>query len=637
MRPFEGDLACEQWLTEGLQALHQQADGHAVVLLTRLLNHCPDQRLALVEALLPTIPTRSTEALLRWSSLVEALQRRLPESPSGWLLGVVFQYARGDQQGARLRLQTRLTQPATTWPMWATCIQWWQAAGHAKKVAFYTAQAFSCHGHEPELHFLFADQHIALQQWEEAAQILEQALGLDAQQTQGWYTLGKVRVQLQDRAAALRAFNQVLRRDGNHTGACSRSGLLRCQHGEYTAGLEQLRQAVDQQPELGRLWFRYGCGLLWAGEARAGVDALQHAVQLLPGLAEGWSNLGLAWLQLEQLGRAEEAFQQAITLDPNQKEADLNLALLMLRVGQFEQGWSLYDQRWSWSGMFQPPAEGSLWRPPHPLPEHLWIVAEQGYGDTIQFSRYLLVLADAFQRLTLLVHPALLTLFKRSFPQLDIQALGHTKVPKHAHWTTPIELCRGLDPNLRHPPNPPYLEPSLLDNAQWQARLHMAGSDQRLRIGLVWAGNPKQSNDRSRSMSAGAFQPLVEEVSDALFFSFQVGSQQLHSTDELSHLGVVDLAPLLDDFDQTASALSCMDLLIGVDTAVVHLAGALGMPVWLLLSVDADWRWFHGKHRQSSVFYPSMRLFRQTHARDWSTPMDQMQRALLAPSREIKP
>jgi hypothetical protein len=242
---------------------------------------------------------------------------------------------------------------------------------------------------------------------------------------------------------------------------------------------------------------------------------------------------------------------------------------------------------------------------------HIYVQAEQGFGDTLQFARYLPRLNALARSVSLRVQDPLCALLRESLPGIDI--LGKGSAPS----ATPDYECALLSlPGRFHtrvetiPASVPYLRPPAERAARWQRRLAaMPG----VKIGLVWAGSAEHANDFRRSLPFAALAPVLA-VAGASFASLQVGPR---SRDRKGRLAarVTDLSKELVDFSETAAAIAALDLVVAVDTAVAHLAGALGKPVWLLLPAVTDWRWLLG--RADSPWYPTMRIFRQRDGEAW--------------------
>jgi hypothetical protein len=355
--------------------------------------------------------------------------------------------------------------------------------------------------------------------------------------------------------------------------------------------------------------------------------ACRAAIRLQPGHAGAHANLGLA---LRSLGRFEAAIaslREAIRLQPGHVKAHVDLGMTLLLLGRFAEGFAEYEHRLTPrpAGVLGPPS----WRGEPLEGRTILLHAEQGIGDTIQFIRYLPEVRRCGAGRVLLAAPPPFTRLLAGLPHLDalVRAEDWAEIRAHVHCPL-LSLPHALGTTIETIPAPvPYLraEPAAL--ARWRERLEDARN---LRVGLVWAGNPRHQDDRNRSIAPERLAPLLR-VKDVCWASLQLGApvQALH--EQVPGGAVLDLASELTDLAETAAAMMQLDLVIAVDTAVAHLAGALGRPVWVLLPAVPDWRWLLG--REDSPWYPTMRLFRQRRPGDWDGVVVQVAAALEALAR----
>jgi hypothetical protein len=238
--------------------------------------------------------------------------------------------------------------------------------------------------------------------------------------------------------------------------------------------------------------------------------------------------------------------------------------------------------------------------------------AEQGFGDTLQFIRYLPLVQERGRQIVLECQPELRRLLQSNMPDMSIVSRGHALPPFDVQCPL-MSLPRIFATDLTNiPPSVPHLEANADDIAVWRNRLaeHTAPA----KVGLVWAGNPDHANDRNRSVELASLAPLAE-VPGVRFFSLQKGEAVSETNKLTTNMDLTDTAAELMDFADTAALIANLDLIITVDTAVAHLAGAMGRPVWTLLPFVPDWRWL--LNREDSPWYPTMRLFRQPTIGDW--------------------
>jgi hypothetical protein len=316
---------------------------------------------------------------------------------------------------------------------------------------------------------------------------------------------------------------------------------------------------------------------------------------------------------------AEAAFRESIRIAPSVPLVHWNLSLLLLLTGRWKEGFAEHEWRLRLGDVDRFPMPA--WDGANLAGRSILLHAEQGFGDAIQFVRYIPLLVAQGARIIVQCQPQLVRLFQTLRGVSEI--LPSPQRPAHADMHAPLMSLPhllGTTPETV-PPTVPYLGADPADVELWKQRVSAPPAIRK--VGLVYAGNPRHTNDCNRSIAPRLLAPLGD-VPNVGWFSLQV-----HSGAPLSQLGfeITDLSPALGDFADTAAGISALDLLISVDTAAAHLAGALGVPVWLLLPEVPDWRWL--LDRSDSVWYPSMRLFRQPAAGDWNSVVADVRRALL--------
>jgi tetratricopeptide (TPR) repeat protein len=354
------------------------------------------------------------------------------------------------------------------------------------------------------------------------------------------------------------------------------------------------------------------------------VAAYRNAILGLPDLPENHYNLGNALRARLALDEAVRAYDRALELRPFYPNARLNQSLVFLLRGDFGRGWEGFEWRLQTDEVERRHLSAPFWRGEALAGRCLLLHAEQGLGDTIQCLRYLPTLAARGGRVILEVQPSLRRLVddmidRGRLPSIEVRSRGE-ELPAfdcHLPLMSLHRLFHAGGPAV--PDNAPYIRPDPEMVARWQDRL---GGNGEIRIGLVWAGNPQHRNDRNRSIPPAALLPILTAPPSAersrRFFSLQVGPAASGLSAFPDKL-VTDLGPFLHDFADTAAAIAGLDLIICVDTSVAHLAGAIGRPVRLLLPHAPDWRWL--LDRSDSIWYPGMRLYRQSSPGDWTAPV----------------
>jgi tetratricopeptide (TPR) repeat protein len=392
--------------------------------------------------------------------------------------------------------------------------------------------------------------------------------------------------------------------------ALSNLGVALYEQKKYEEASAYHRRAVALRPDFALGHNNLGNALYGLKRFEEAIAAYRRAIALEAAYADAWSNLGTA---LHHSGHYEEAIvalRRALALAPSHANAHSGLGILLLMRGDFAEGLD-EEARADRLGRLQAPLPQQPWQGESLAGLHICVQAEQGFGDTIQFVRYLPLLKDRAGSVIVCVHKPLVALMRENFPGIEVVAVPPTPLRADCDCAL-LSLPRLFKTRLETIPAPvPYLRPSADVAARWQQRLAtMLG----LKIGLVWAGRPEHANNHRRSLALTALAPLFQ-VPGVSFASLQVGDPAAELAAN-SALKIADFSPQLTDFNETAGALAALDLLIAVDTSAAHLAGALGRPVWVLLPSVTDWRWLLG--REDNRWYPTMRLFRQQADEPWA-------------------
>jgi tetratricopeptide (TPR) repeat protein len=370
-------------------------------------------------------------------------------------------------------------------------------------------------------------------------------------------------------------------------------------------------------------------GVLWRLEDFEG--ALTHArqaVALAPEHPYAVRILGTALLNLNRVDEAQAHLRHALQLLPGFALAELDLAFTLLLAGQLEEGWAMYERRWRDTdrmrrpGFFRPEME---WRGPasQPLPgKRIVVYAEQGLGDVIQFIRYAPRLQQDGGTVCAVIQPELADLVEHSMPGVEC-ITGQRNLHADYHVAL-LELPMHYGTTLATvPAEPHYLAPAPDKTARWRERL--APWQGRFKVGLAWCGSPAQVNNNNRALRLSDLLPVLA-MPGVQCFSLQKGDAGPF-TDVTPPPGqLVDLTGDWADFTDSAAMLQNLDLVISVDTAVAHLAGAVGRPAWVMLAPNADWRWLLG--REDSPWYPSVRLFRRAHGEPRAAQVARVAQAL---------
>jgi len=348
-------------------------------------------------------------------------------------------------------------------------------------------------------------------------------------------------------------------------------------------------------------------------EARTAFNRAEELDAIAGGAAEVFVMHGYYLLECDRVAEAIALYERRLPSQPH-PTGQAHYGFALLTAGRFLEGWRQYEFRWLDRRLSatRPEFRRPRWNGQDLRGKTLLLWAEQGYGDAIQFARFAQVLKDKGARVVFRV-PRALRQLAGGLPGVDEVIRAGDELPETFDYQlAAMSVPAALGLTLDSIPAPiPYLSVDPGRVASWQARL---GSDTKLKVGLAWAGNPNHENDRHRSVPSSALAALLA-VEGVRFFSLQKEKREGDEACLPFGTALVDLAPDLGDFSDTAAAVNALDLLVTVDTAVAHLAGALGKPCWLLLPPNADFRWL--REGETTPWYPTMRLFRQRHGGDW--------------------
>jgi Tfp pilus assembly protein PilF len=429
----------------------------------------------------------------------------------------------------------------------------------------------------------------------------------------GHQSAGRLEEALTDYAKAL-ALNPSDARAYNNMGVALRA------LGRPEAALASYRRSPALRQDDPGLFSNMGNILRHLGRQAEAAECLRRSVALRPDSADSWRNLGLVLRDLGELEEAIACFDRADALRPNHTDTIWDRAYAYLLKGDLAAGFAGYEVRWGLAeakprGFSQP-----QWRGEDLAGRTLLVYAEQGFGDTIQFARYLPRLAGKGGRVVAECQPELMELLA-GIPGVERFVAKGDALPDFDLQCPLVSLPHILGTVLETvPAEIPYLSVAPSDGQRIETAPGISA-----RIGLAWGGSPTHKNDRNRSIPFEHFLRLAERP-DTMLYSLQKGGR----TEVLQSMAcaalIRNLAPRIESFADTARFVEQLDLVVTCDTSVAHLAGALGKPVWVLLPFAPDWRWL--RERTDSPWYPTMRLFRQTAPGDWAEVFDAVRAAL---------
>jgi len=466
----------------------------------------------------------------------------------------------------------------------------------------------------------------ALSRPADALVVYQQVLKLDPHHFEAAYRSGVLLHQLERFEEALACFNLCQAWQSDHAPALLyRARTLRALK-RYDECLQDYLRLHAQTPDDPIVCNNIGDALLGLDRTEEGLAWFERAFALRPDLVEVLANKGLALYQLHRFGEAIAAYTGVKELDPNDARSAWQLAHLELQTGNFGAGWAEREARWKVSDF----------SPDYPrLVEPKWlgkedingktilVCTDEGIGDTLQFARYVPMLAARGASVVLVVQGGLCPLLSGMSGVSACLPFGTRQFPPFDMHCPIMSLPLAFGTTLETIPPASYLPPLPPAHVQaWKSRL---GARDRLRVGLAWSGNPKQGNDRKRSLPLRTLAPLLD--CDATFVSLQKDLRPEDKAFLEAHTDIIDLTTGLTDFAETAALIANLDLVITVCTSVAHLAGTLGRETWVMLPHVGDWRWL--SEREDSPWYPSVRLFRQDKTRSYAGVVERMCAELL--------
>jgi tetratricopeptide (TPR) repeat protein len=585
-----------------------------------------DARKALQTAIAQHQAGRLTEA--------EALYRRIlagfPRHPDALHFMGLLAHQHGQHDAALALMDQALREAPGHAPCYSNRGNILLALGRLNEAVASFRQALALDRNLAEAHLNLGN---ALQQQglpEAAVASYRRAVALRPDFVEAHFNLANVLQAAGQREEAIACYQKVLALQPDHADAHNNLGAQFELAGLPEPAMASYRQALALRPVFPEAHNNLGNALLADGHADAAIASYTTAIAQRPDYAEAHNNLGNA---LQAAGRLDEALlshDRALALRPGLPGARWNKAFALLLQGDFAAGWRLFESRWELLDNHPEVAifTAPLWLGDAPLAGRTLLVHhEQGLGDTLQMLRYVPLLAAQGARVVVQV-PATLAALAATVTGVASVVTAGEPLPAHDLHCPCMSLplaCRTTLATI--PAVVPYLVVPDAVGALWRTRLGDTRSDERAgpRIGLAWSGSTAHRNDRQRSLALRQLLPLLEMRAE--FHSLQKEYRPGEHEQLIAHGGVHDWSASLDTLADTAGLIAQLDLVIAVDTAVAHLAGALGKPVWLLLPAAPDYRWLLG--RTDSPWYPTMRLFRQPAFGDWESVLAAVATALL--------
>lgn len=456
---------------------------------------------------------------------------------------------------------------------------------------------------------------------EEAVGHYRAALDIRPENPEALRNLGLVLQSLDRHDEAVPHLERAVRLCRNDAEGWNALGISLRAIGRTEEAAEAYRRTVTLAPHAAEAHNNLGNALEDLGRRTEAEAHLRRAIALRPDYAEAHGNLGIVLQGLERLDEAKRCYDHALALRPELNRLRGNRAWITLLDGDLRAGFADYEHRFACGVLTERQFPQPRWRGEPLGGRTILIHAEQGLGDTLQFVRYLPMVKARGGRVLFECQPALLGLL-RSVTGADavVARRPDERVEEPFDLHAPLmSLPHLFGTELATiPAEIPYIQPDPDRLAHWRERLC---GDSGLRAGLVWAGNPEFRNNHNRSVPLAALAPFAT-VPGLKLYVLQMGDHALARAEPPPGLALTYLRDDIRDFEDTAAAICCLDLLITVCTSAAHLSGALGRPTWTLLHSNADWRWF--RHREDSPWYPTMRLWRQPRPGDWAEVVERV-------------
>jgi len=494
-------------------------------------------------------------------------------------------------------------------------------------------QAVKCRPDFIEAHINIGSALRTLKHYAEAVACYEQVLKIRPDLASAHSNLGNVLLDMKRTKEAMHSYERALALNPNDAKTHNNMGTALLAAEQTEDALTSIERALSIDPSFASAHNQKGQVLMRMHRFEEAVQSFDMAIQLRPMNVATYIHRGDAFFNSIRDEDALESFAQALTLDPDSIDAQCSQALCRLRQGDFERGWQQYHYRLQAESLAAsiPRHEKPLWLGKEsPDGKTLLVQPEQGFGDVIQFCRYVPLLAARGVQVVLPVHPSLKALLSTLNGVSALVVAGNT-LPAFDLYTPMMSLPLAFGTKLNSVPSEtPYLFANHAKAKHWQQANLAARPQATRRIGLAWSGNAQHHNDAIRSIPFEQFAAIVARAAGAncdfvcLHNEFRSDAEKQACLD----LGIRTVSEDLKDFSDTAALIESLDLVITVDTSVAHLTGALGKPVWILLQHSPDFRWL--LDRSDSPWYPTARLFRQHSFGQWDSVIAEVQSALAA-------
>jgi tetratricopeptide (TPR) repeat protein len=462
--------------------------------------------------------------------------------------------------------------------------------------------------------------------YEEAELVLEYSLKVQPENIEILQLMGLTQYRLGKFDCAIKFFENALKNDAKNTENYSNIALCYSSTGKYQKAISYLEKAIQLNPEHSYLYSNIGLQYRNIGNLEKAIECFKKSNSICE-KETTWAMMGGCFGERKQLKEAEECLKKSIEIKPDFAAAHVDLASVYHLQGKWDQAWKeyewrteVYDQLKFWNNILDPEKK---WKQECLDGKIILIHEEQGSGDTINFFRYISLVKKLGAHIILCCNSSLEKLFKNQVDEIFIVDASTKKMPEHDYHCSVLSLPYLLDNPII--PDCPYL---------FANKTNMDDYKGFYKIGIAWAGNPQHSNDFYRSCKLSNFKnihdipkvKLFSLVKDTRPRAYRFNPDPVDLTENCENMKIVDMRERMENYQDTAEIINYLDLIITVDTSILHLAGALNKATYGLLPYNADWRW--ELEGEKTVWYPSVRLFRQKSSRDWNSVFSEVEKLI---------
>lgn len=509
--------------------------------------------------------------------------------------------------------------------------------GNAQASIEFIEQAIAINPDIPEFHVNLANALQTLNHCDKAIAHLAQAISLNTQSAEAHFTLGNILSEQKKYDESITEHEKVIAINPIHWGAHNNLGNVYQKLDQHEKAIRLYENILSHNPNDLGTYYNLANSFKSTNQLDRAIVAFQKVVTLDHSHADAYFDLGKLYAEVDDTEKSINHYDKSTQLNPNYKKLAFNHSAIYLTQGKLKLGFYLYENRWSQYDSNQ--------HTPHPLwlgeesidGKNLLILYEQGLGDTIQMIRYVSLLQKNHVNCWIQIPTTLLSLMERSFKNIKwimlapafskdtfLVPLKPIKGIDYCTYTMSLPLAMKTFEESDIPNHTPYLIADVGKSQKWRKKL---GNSNKLKVGLVWRGNPTNQTDYYRSMSLSILEPLFD-IKNIEFITIQKDLTNDEKNILSKHENVSSYDNELVNFDESAALIMNLDVVISICSSPAHLAAALGKNTWVMLPLRSDWRWLLDRH--DSPWYPSARLFRQSKDGDWSDVLQKVKEALIA-------